>query len=128
MDMSKSKVSWGILGTANIAQKNWKAIQNAGNATVTAVASRDLERSRDFINKCQAEVPMEVAPNPFGSYDDLLALPEVDAVYIPLPTGLRKAWVLKAASAGKHVLCEKPCAATVQDLQEMLAVCRKHDV
>jgi predicted dehydrogenase len=126
--MSKSKVRWGILGTANIAQKNWKAIQSAGNATVTAVASRELERSRDFISKCQGEVPMEAMPKAFGSYGDLLASAEVDAVYIPLPTGLRKEWVLTAASAGKHVLCEKPCAATVQDLQEMLAACRKHDV
>jgi len=128
MDMSKRKIRWGILGTANIAQKNWKAIQNAGNATVTAVASRALERSRDFIRKCQAEVPMEADPHGFGSYDDLLASPDVDAVYVPLPTGLRKEWVLKAASAGKHVLCEKPCAATVHDLEEMLVACRKHNV
>src|SRR5690349_7855569 len=105
--MSAKKVRWGILGTANIAQKNWKAIQKAGNATVTAVASRDLARSQRFIQNCQSEVPMEKVPIAFGSYHDLLASSDVDAVYVPLPTGLRKKWVLQAASAGKHVLCEK---------------------
>jgi len=126
--MSAQKLRWGILGTANIAQKNWKAIHNAGNATVTAVASRHVGRSQRFIGSCQGEVPMAEMPRPFGSYDDLLASSDVDAVYIPLPTGLRREWVLKAASAGKHILCEKPCAATVQDLEEMLAACREHNV
>jgi len=126
--MSAQKLRWGIVGAANIAQKNWKAIWHAGNATVTAVASRDLGRSQRFIKNCQAEIPMEKVPKAFGSYGDLIASPEVDAVYIPLPTGLRKEWVLKAASAGKHVLCEKPCAATNTDLEEMLAACRERNV
>jgi predicted dehydrogenase len=126
--MSAQKLRWGILGTANIAQKNWKAILNAGNATVTAVASRNPERARRFIHQCQAEAPMATMPCAFGSYQELLASPEVDAVYIPLPTGLRKEWVLKAAVAGKHIVCEKPCAATVDDLEEMLATCRQHNV
>lgn len=122
------KLGWGILGTANIAQKNWKAIHNSGNATVSVVASRDLGRSQRFIRNCQAEAPMEKMPRAFGSYSELITSSEVDAVYIPLPTGLRKEWVLKAASAGKHVVCEKPCAATVADLEEMLAACREHKV
>ena len=126
--MSTDKLRWGILGTANIAQKNWKAIRQSGNGTVIAVASRSLERSREFIRNCQAEAPMEQAPRPFGSYAALLASPDIDAVYIPLPTGLRKEWVLKAAAAGKHIVCEKPCAPTVADLEEMLAACRKHNV
>jgi predicted dehydrogenase len=126
--VSTHKVRWGILGAANIAQKNWKAIQNAANATVTALASRDLLRSKEFIRKCQAEAPMDTKPRAFGSYDELLASPEVDAVYIPLPTGRRKEWVLKAAWARKHMVCEKPCASTVADLEEMLAACRDHNV
>src|SRR3974390_3328079 len=126
--MSHDKLRWGILGTANIAQKNWKAIHNAGNATVVAVASRSLDRSRDFIDKCQAEVPMGKAPRAFGSYDELLHSSEVDAVYIPLPTGIRKEWVIKAAAAGKHIVCEKPCALTVADLEEMLAACQQYNV
>ena len=71
---------------------------------------------------------MEVLPQAFGRYEDLLASDTVDAVYIPLPTGLRKEWVLRAAAAGKHVVCEKPCAPSVADLREMVAACRLHRV
>jgi predicted dehydrogenase len=128
MNMNAPRFRWGILGTANIARKNWKAIQLSGNSTVVAVASRELERSRRFIAECQAEAPMETMPEALGSYQDLLAGDRVDAVYIPLPTGLRKEWVLRAAGAGKHVLSEKPCAVTVADLREMLEACRQHGV
>ena len=126
--MNGRKLRWGILGTAQIARKNWKAIQLTGNSTVVAVASRDAQRSRRFIAECQAEAPMEVAPRAFGSYEDLVACAEVDAVYVPLPTGLRKEWVLRAAAAGKHIVCEKPCAGSVADLREMLAACRRQQV
>src|SRR5512147_2723758 len=108
--MNPHKLRWGIMGTANIARKNWKAIQLTGNSTVAAVASRDRERSRRFIAECQAEAPMDTVPQAFGSYEDLLSCDAVEAVYIPLPTGLRREWVLRAAQAGKHVVCEKPCA------------------
>jgi predicted dehydrogenase len=121
-------LGWGILGTAQIARKNWKAIQLTGNATVTAVASRDGDRSRRFIAECQAEAPMAVVPQAFGGYADLLACDAVDAVYIPLPTGLRREWVLRAAQAGKHVVCEKPCAVSAADLREMVEACRLHGV
>ena len=126
--MNDNKLRWGILGTAQIARKNWKAIFNSGNATVVAVASRDLEKSRRFIAECQAAVPMDSPPRPLGSYEELIAAPDVDAIYIPLPTGLRKEWVLRAAAAGKHIVCEKPCATSVADLREMLAACRQHRV
>ncbi len=126
--MNQGKIGWGILSTAQIGRKNWLAIQNSGNATVAAVASRDLERSRQFIHECQAQVPMETPPRALGSYEDLLTCDAVQAVYIPLPTGLRKEWVLRAAAAGKHVLCEKPCAASVADLREILAACRHRHV
>ena len=96
-----AKLRWGILGTADIARKNWLAILNSGNGTVTAVASRDSARAEQFIRSCQSHAPMPVVPKAFGSYEQLLACPEVDAVYIPLPTGLRKHWVLRAAQAGK---------------------------
>jgi predicted dehydrogenase len=126
--MSADKVRWGIMGAAEIARKNWKAIANTGNSSVTAVASRDLERSRKFIADCQAEAAMETSPEAFGSYEQLLASPNVDAVYIPLPTGVRKEWVLRAAAAGKHVVCEKPCAVSLADLNEMLEACRRRRV
>src|SRR5215470_1007113 len=126
--MSESKIRWGILGTANIARKNWKAIQLTGNSIVTAVASRDLERSRQFIADCQGHAPMGHEPEAFGSYERLLESDKVDAVYIPLPTGLRKEWVLRAAAAGKHVLCEKPCGLNAADVREMTEACRKNNV
>ena len=126
--MNNPKLRWGLLGTADIARKNWQAIQLSGNGTITAVASRDLERSRRFIAACQTEAPMDEVPQALGSYEDLLASPTVDAVYVPLPTGLRKTWVLRAARAGKHVVCEKPCAPSVADLREMLQACQQHGV
>ncbi len=125
---SSSVLRWGILGAANIARKNWKAIWNSGNGVVTAVASRDIERSRRFIDECQAQAGFKSRPRAFGSYEELLASNEVDAVYIPLPTGIRGPWVKRAAEAGKHVLCEKPCATSVAELIEMLETCRRNRV
>lgn len=126
--MTDTKLRWGILSTAQIARKNWSAIRHSGNSTVVAVASRDVEKSRRFIADCQADAPMAAVPQAFGSYEELLVSKDVDAVYIPLPTALRKEWVLRAAAAGKHVVCEKPCGGTVADLREMLAACRQHQV
>jgi predicted dehydrogenase len=126
--MKKSMLRWGILGTANIARKNWKAIWNSGNGRIVAVASRDAERSRRFIGECQAQAPFEPAPRALGSYEDLLGAADVDAVYVPLPTGLRAQWIKRAAAAGKHVVSEKPCAASVAELREMLEVCRQKQV
>src|SRR5258708_25200517 len=126
--MSTEKVRWGILGSADIARKNWLAILNSGNGTVTAVASRQQARARDFIEECQAVAPMPEKPRALGSYEDLLADKKVEAVYIPLPTGLRKEWVLRAAQSGKHIVCEKPCAASLSDLQEMLLACARNRV
>jgi predicted dehydrogenase len=122
------KLRWGILSTAGIARKNWRAIYDSGNSIITAVASRDLDRSREFIQSCQAENPFQSVPEAMGSYEQLLASPDVDAVYIPLPTGLRQQWVLRAANAGKHVLCEKPCGLSGGDVQEMISACERHRV
>ena len=123
-----SKLRIGFLSTANIGRQNWKAIFNSGNAIVTAVASRDAGRVREFIRNCQREFPFAGEPAALGSYEELLATKNVDAVYIPLPTGLRKEWVLRAAAAGKHVICEKPCALSAADLEEMISACRKNRV
>lgn len=126
--MDKPLFRWGILSTAQIARKNWKAIRNSQNGIITVVASRTPERSRRFVAQCQAEAPFAAPPRAVGSYEDLLAADEVNGVYIPLPTGIRKEWVLRAAQAGKHVVCEKPCAVSVRDLVEMLEACRRHRV
>lgn len=122
------QLRFGILGAANIARKNWESIFNSGNARVTAVASRDAERTRRFIKELQAKAAFDPVPAALGNYEELLASPEVDAVYVPLPTGLRKEWVLRAAAAGKHVLCEKPCGLSVADVQEMTKACAQNRV
>jgi predicted dehydrogenase len=124
----ESRCRWGILGTANIARKNWKAIRQAGNSTLTAVASRTVERAQLFIDECQADIAFPARPIPCGSYEELLQRPDIDAVYIPLPTGIRREWVMKAAAAGKHVLSEKPCGCTSADLRAMLDTCKAHQV
>ena len=116
------------MGAADIARKNWKSIFYSGNAIVTAVASRDPARGKKFIKELQAEAPFKTAPAALDSYEKLLASPDVDAVYIPLPTGLRKEWVLRAAAAGKHILCEKPCGLNAADVREMISACRKKRV
>ena len=123
-----SKLRIGFLSTAGIGRKNWKAILNSGNCIITAVASRDVKKSREFIRECQAENPFDPIPAALSSYEELITSPKVDAIYIPLPTGLRKEFVLQAAAAGKHILCEKPCGMNVAALEEMLAACRKHSV
>ena len=116
------------MSAAGIARKNWPAIFHSGNCAVTAVASRNFERSRQFIAAGQAQTPFETPPIPLGSYEELLASKNVDAVYIPLPTGLRKEWVLRAAAAGKHVICEKPCGVSFADVREMTDACKKNRV
>src|SRR5262245_29286212 len=96
LTMNEAKLRWGILSTAEIAQKNWRAIFNSGNGVVAAVASRDAQRSRDFIALCQREAPFIQTPRALGSYEELIAAKDVDAVYLPVPTGLRKHWVIRA--------------------------------
>ncbi|MCA9079246.1 MAG: Gfo/Idh/MocA family oxidoreductase [Planctomycetaceae bacterium] len=126
--MTHSICRWGILGSAGIARKNWQSIFRSGNGIVTAVASRSQERAQQFINECQAEVPFAIVPQAVGGYAELLERDDIDAVYIPLPTGIRKDWVIRAAQAGKHVLCEKPCADNATDLREMIAACEQAGV
>ena len=80
---------------------------------------------RRFIAECQQSLPFDPPPRALGSYAELLAATDVDAVYIPLPTVVRKAWAIRAAEAGKHVLLEKPVGATPHDVEEILAACRR---
>ena len=126
--MTTKTCRWGILGAAFIARKNWQAIRDAGNATLIAVASRDMAKAQAFIAECQSSAPHPTLPQAMGSYAALLARPDIDAVYVPLPTGLRKEWVIRAAQAGKHVLVEKPAGCTASDVAEIIAACEKHHV
>jgi len=122
------KLRWGILGTASIARKNWKAAWHSGNSVVTAVASRSAERSRQFIDESQREKPFDTVPAALSSYEDLIASRNVDAIYVPIPTALRKDWIVRAAEAGKHILCEKPVGPSVAETREMIDACRRNRV
>ena len=122
------KIRWGILGAAGIARKNWSAIHASGNGVVAAVASRDAARAASFVRACQEECPFDETPRAVGGYDELLAGDDLDVIYVPLPTGLRREWVVRAAEKGKHVLCEKPCAPNVADLRAMTEACAANGV
>ncbi len=119
---------WGFVSAANIARKNWLAVKNSGNGQVVAVASRQPEKALAFINECQSTQPFSEPPVAVAGYDDLLNRSDIDAVYIPLPTALRKEWVIRAAEKGKHVLCEKPCSSNAADLREMIDACEANGV
>jgi predicted dehydrogenase len=125
---SKQRCRWGMMSTATIARKNWLAIKNSGNGVVVAVSSRKRETAESFIDQCQSTEPIEARPRAVEGYDALLQQNDIDAIYIPLPTGLRKQWVIRAAEAGKHVLCEKPCAINTEDLLEMTEACQSNGV
>ena len=126
--MSEGVCRWGILSTAGIAKKNWHSIANSGNGRVTAVASRSVGKAQQFIAECSASVPVAHTVEAVGNYEALLARNDVDAVYIPLPTGLRTEWVVRAAQAGKHVMVEKPCGVTAADVRSMIDACQEANV
>jgi predicted dehydrogenase len=113
--MSK-KLRWGVLSTANIGlRKVLPAMQQGHYTTVTAIASRDLAKAR------QAAEALGI-PTAYGSYEELVADPEVDAIYNPLPNQLHVPWSIKAAEAGKHVLCEKPIGLSVDEAEALMDV------
>ncbi|WP_284777675.1 Gfo/Idh/MocA family oxidoreductase [Agrobacterium sp. lyk4-40-TYG-31] len=106
---------FGILSTAKIGRELViPAIQDAENAVVTAIASRDLSKARQLADRFSV-------PHAFGSYEEMLASDVIDAVYIPLPTAQHVEWSIKAANAGKHVLCEKPIALKADEIDSLIA-------
>ncbi|WP_375450589.1 Gfo/Idh/MocA family protein [uncultured Devosia sp.] len=111
-----TKIRWGILSTANIGMaKVTPAIMKSPHSEVVAIASRDLDRAR-------AAATQLGIPKAYGSYEDLFADPEIDAIYNPLPNHLHVPMTLAAARAGKHVLCEKPIALTAADAEALRQV------
>jgi predicted dehydrogenase len=113
--MSK-KLRWGVLSTAKIGlNKVIPAMQLGEYASVDAIASRDLAKAREVAAR------LGIA-RAHGSYEALLADPEIDAVYIPLPNHMHVPWTVQAAEAGKHVLCEKPIALNAAEAETLLAV------
>lgn len=114
-DMAQ-KLRWGVLSTANIGLKKVIPAMQKGRLTiVTAIASRDLAKARE------AATALGIA-KAYGSYDELLADPDIDAIYNPLPNQCHVPWTIKAAEAGKHVLCEKPLSLTVAEAEALFAV------
>ncbi len=112
--MTDRKIRWGILSTAKIGrEKVIPAIMESPSSEVVAIASRNLDRAR--------EVAAELGiPRALGSYEDLYADPEIDAIYNPLPNHLHVECTLAAARAGKHVLCEKPAALDAAEAAKLL--------
>ncbi len=110
-----SKVRWGVLSTAKIGtEKVIPAMQQGQFCEVTAIASRDAQRAE----KAAAALGI---PKSFGSYEALLADPDIDAVYNPLPNHLHVPWSIKALEAGKHVLCEKPIGLSSAEGEQLVA-------
>lgn len=110
------KVRWGVLSTAAIGvRKVIPGMQKCRLAHVAAIASRDLGRAR------KAAAALDI-PKAYGSYEELLADPEIDAIYNPLPNQMHVPWTIKAAEAGKHVLCEKPVSMSAAEARELLGV------
>ena len=113
---------WGILSTANIARKKVvPGMRKAQRCSIVAIASRDAKRADEAASELRI-------PRAHPSYEGLLADPEVDAVYIPLPNHLHAEWSIAASRAGKHVLCEKPLALNADDAQRMIDVAREEGV
>jgi predicted dehydrogenase len=109
-----TKVRWGVLSTAAIGLKKvLPAMQRGQYSTIAAIASRDKARAQ------QAAAALGI-PRAYGSYEELLADPEIDAIYNPLPNHLHVPWTIRAAEAGKHVLCEKPIGLTVAEARTLL--------
>src|SRR6266566_2811255 len=114
-----NKVRWGVLSTADIGvSKVIPAMQQGEYLQITAISSRNLAKARAVATQLGI-------PNAYGSYEELLADPDIDAIYNPLPNHLHVPWSIKALEAGKHVLCEKPIALTSVEAQQ-LADAAKH--
>jgi xylose dehydrogenase (NAD/NADP) len=102
----------GIMSTANVSRSFIEVLKESSTIKISAVASRNLEKAKSFAKEFGIE-------RAYASYQELLDDPRLDAVYIPLPNSMHAEWVIKAAKAKKHILCEKPIALTVEDVKEM---------
>lgn len=115
-----SKVRWGVLSTAKIGtEKVIPAMKQCELCEIVAIASSSIEKAQDAAMKLGIQ-------KAYGSYEDLLKAPEIDAVYIPLPNHLHVSWSIKALEAGKHVLCEKPLAMTATQANKLLGTAEKY--
>jgi predicted dehydrogenase len=118
---SEKPLRIGILGAANIARYFINGVRPSTRVSVQAVASRNVERGKAF-------AAANGVPRVVPTYDALLADPEIDAIYNPLPNNLHAEWTIRAADSGKHVLCEKPIAASTADARAMFEAARRNNV
>jgi predicted dehydrogenase len=120
--MVDQKVRWGVLSTSNIGRRAvLPAIQRSSNGELLAVASRDADKASAIAKELGI-------PRAYAGYEQLLADPEIEAIYIPLPNSMHREWAIKAAEAGKHILCEKPLALHAGECAAMEAAARANGV
>jgi predicted dehydrogenase len=119
--MNPCLLRWGILGVAHINDRLMPAFKSSRTVDLRAIASRSLD-------KAKAAAAKDGIPQAFGSYEELLKSPEIDAVYIPLPNHLHDEWTRKAADHGKHILCEKPLTPTAKEAEALIPYCRSKNV
>lgn len=115
-----AEIKWGILSTARFNDKIIEVIKLSKHSEVQAVASRSIERAQEYAKN-------RGIPTAYGSYEELLEDPELDVIYIPLPNSLHAEWTVKALEAGKHVLCEKPLALSLQEMADIEEAARKNN-
>jgi predicted dehydrogenase/aryl-alcohol dehydrogenase-like predicted oxidoreductase len=116
-----TQLRWGLLAAGNIAKAFAKGLSQTETGTAAAVASRSLDKSKAFAEEFNI-------PKAYGSYEELLADPEIDAVYIATPHPMHAEWAIKAADAGKHILCEKPMTMSWADTMTVMEAARRNDV
>lgn len=115
------KLRWGLLSTARINRALIAPIRHAPRSQLVAVASRNLDKGQEFAAEWKI-------PKVHGSYEAMLADPEIDVIYNPLPNGLHCEWTVKAADAGKHVLCEKPLVISLEQMEQVEAAAQRNGV
>ena len=113
-----SRLRWGLLSTARINRLIIPAVRASARSEITTVASRSLDKGRAYAAEWKI-------PRVHGSYDALLEDPAVDVIYNPLPNSLHVEWTIRALEAGKHVLCEKPLALSIEDVDRVAAACAR---
>lgn len=116
-----NKLRWALLSTANINQALIAPLQRAARSELVGVASRNAAKAATFA--AQNRIPRS-----YGSYEEMLADPEIDAIYNPLPNSMHAEWTIKAAQAGKHVLCEKPLVTTLEEMNRVEQAAQQHGV
>ena len=119
--MAEKKVCWGLLSTARINERLIPALRASGRSELLAVASRSTGRARAYAKQWDI-------PHAYGTYQQMLADPAINVIYLSLPNHLHVEWAIKCAEAGKHVLCEKPIAITTEEVTRMAQAAEKNSV